>query len=331
MSGARVFLGHRSGGELRLLEVWTYEDATRFPWTFVARNLPTVADIGLRKLVKLLERIPGDREARGVGREAVEEWLKAPKAFGLRGGPGSDMVKVVRDLGAGYPVGMVLDADDNLLDIYRPGVKAQETWSAPEAPAAYLKDPRYPNVIRLRPRELRGVAQELAARLEGREQPMPDHLYWEEALLRREDASVLSVEREDFDVRRLDPTPEQMAVEDAIRRDDHRTLRFLLDVGTDVELTLSWRAHTWRPVTLAARRGSIGCLELLLERGAEVSPEEVERAAEAGRPEVVRLLLDKNPSLRPKPRRRFFPGDGEPDGPFSPSFEGSDPGQASPA
>ena len=108
MSGARVFIGTRTQSQTRLIEVWSYEDAQRFPWTFLARNLPTVADIGLRKLVKLISRIPGGKEAKGVGREAVEEWLGAPKAFGMRAGKGA---------GYGYNAGT-----DTYEDLVKAGV-----------------------------------------------------------------------------------------------------------------------------------------------------------------------------------------------------------------
>lgn len=329
MSGARVFLGHRERDQLRLLEVWTYEDAGRFPWTFLARNLPTIADIGLRKLVKLLGRIPAGKEAQGVGKEAIEEWLPAPKAFGLTNGPTGDLLRAVPDLSRGYPVGLVLCSDDNMVDVFRPGVSATGRFSAPKDAARYLDEPRYACVLRVRPRELRAVAQELAARLDGRTRPMPDHLFWEEALLRNEDASVLEVQEGRSD----DPaiTPEQLAMEEAINRDDRRTLRFLLDEGTDPEIALSWRVHGWRPVTLAARRGATSCLATLLDLGVEVGPDEIERAAAAGHPEVVRLILERRPHLRPKPRRRFFPGDGDGFGFFVPETpESSDPGQASP-
>lgn len=332
MSGARVFFGHRTAGKVRILEVWTYEDATRFPWTFLARNLPTVADIGLRKLVKLLTRIEAGSDAKGVGREAVEEWLAAPKAFGMRGGPGTDVLKEVSSVNESYPIGLILDADDNVADVFRPGVEATERFPGPGEVAAYLPSDAHQLVVRLKPRELRNVGLYLAETLDGRQAPLPDRYFWEHALLREEDESVLDVTAQDQAPPA--PSPEQLAIEDAVLNDDPRTLRFLLDDGLDADLVLSWRAHGWRPVTLAARQGSTECLALLLDRGVEVGPDEIERAAENGHAEVVRLILEHRPGLRPKPRRRFFPGDGlaEHDAFVTPpDFESSDPGQPSPA
>jgi hypothetical protein len=331
MSGARVFIGTRTQSQTRLIEVWSYEDAQRFPWTFLARNLPTVADIGLRKLVKLIGRIPGGKEAKGVGREAVEEWLGAPKAFGMRSGKGADLLKIVPDLSAGYPIGLILNADDNLADIFRLDVTESGPYVAPPDEADYLNEPGYRNVLRIRPRELRDMTAALVDAIEGRQTPMPDHTFWEQALLRDEDKSVLALEGEEDTL--PPPSAEQIAVEEAIARDDRRTLRFLIDEGTAADLELSWRVHGWRPITLAARSGATSCLALLLDLGVEVGPDELERAAEAGHGEVVRLILERRPQLRPKPRRRFFPGDGEgaEHAFIIPDVETSDPGQASPA
>jgi hypothetical protein len=281
MGGAPALIAAKKNGTTKVFEMWTYEHVDITPGMLAARNFENVAEGRFSKIVAKLIKLRGGEELSGLLEEGCEEWLHIPGEIGH----GDSLI----EHGAGGIVedheileaGLLLDADENVVDVFRPFVARSEQYPGPtgaERSTAldHLRDrdgdPVYVHVLRVRLDKLRAWGNALTDVLESPREHGPDNdTCWEHALLVQSDASV------------IDRPHRRHAF-----RDDRRKLLEMrradlfgaIDAGDDAVIDALWKKNVGRRDDVIAHA--------ITKKRADVA---ARLLADAGEPAVVAAIV----------------------------------------
>lgn len=184
-------------GKVRLFKVWTHEHADLWPWTLAARNFEMIAEAGIASLAGQLLKVKAGDEATGMLEEAIEEWLHDVKGES-RGETLPVHPSQPGALADPLPAGLLIDADDDAVDLFRPWAERTDALPGPRPASSALDgvvgldgNPAYVHVLRARAADLRVWGEALDGIL-GTAHEGPDGLScWEHTFLLHQDATVL--------------------------------------------------------------------------------------------------------------------------------------------